>query len=116
MTHPLPHAKTDLYNCDNPMHGYNCFHLEVKSALTAVEQKEWKAFERQYGEFKDLADIDEEMDGVRGEIYDANETIAELEDDLTQLYEYRRLVEKKSKVKIKKGKPKDTHTTPWLTA
>ena len=88
-----------LYNCDNPMHGYGCFHLDKKgkSGLTDDEQKDWDAFVRQYGDFDDLDEFDDEIADVKAEIERNQEEIAELEEDLIQLEEYRGLLEKMSK-------------------
>lgn len=83
-----------LHHCDNPMHGYDCFHLDD---LTPKEEDELLNASQDFGYLETLAEVDEEINDVRGEQERAMEKHFELEEDLANLWNYRRLLEKKLK-------------------
>lgn len=84
------------YNCDSPLHGYGCFHLDnpkQQSKLNEKDQKRFGFLQQRFSMYL-LEEVEEEIDEVQSELDRAEERVAELSDDIDELHEFKRLWEK----------------------
>jgi hypothetical protein len=82
-------------NCDNPLHGYNCFHLDEDfSKLTKSEEKEYKRLKDYFG-FETVNEVDKAIEEDRTQITYKEEEIGDLQEGIDEMEELKRLIEKK---------------------
>lgn len=94
---PLKATNNALAHCDNAAHGY-CFHLdevEGVEALSLAERKEWTDLMQDgYDHFESIADVDEEIRDIQIDYDRAIEAADEAQEELSRLYDLKRLLEK----------------------
>lgn len=84
--------------CDEPLHGWNCFHLlkDPAPVLTESEQKEWDEL-RKYYTYDSVGDVDDAIAEDKRDIDRLEDEIGDMEEDITELYRYKMLLEKRLK-------------------
>lgn len=81
-----------LYHCDDPLHGYDCFHLD---RLTESEEGQLTKDFPEFGYLETLAEVDDEIQDLVNEKDRTFGAVTDLEEDINLLYKYRRLLEKR---------------------
>lgn len=84
------------YNCDNPLHGYGCFHLDPDRASSKLSKSDQEEFEKMLKEFyiESLEELDRELDREEEEIRIKEDELHDLRDDLDGLMHIKLLWEK----------------------